>query len=105
MKPISHKGFKHLNKGITVLGFSPILGTILMLIALFLLVFSAAFKTIPVLFVSSIYLPVYVYAVSKQLKSVKENRMDIFDNMLIQSKLIRYQDNTRILNQIVNDKS
>lgn len=105
MKPISHKGFKHLNKRITVLGFSPVLGAILVLIALFLLVFSAAFKTLPLLLVTLLYLLTYGYVVRKQLKGVKENRLDIFDRVLIQSKLIRYHDDTEVLNQIVNDEN
>lgn len=102
--PIAHKGFKHLNKRITLLGFSPILGAILALIAIFLVVFSAAFKTVPLLLATSLYLPIYVYVVKKQIKSVKENRLDIFDRIFIGSKLVSYQDDTKVLHQIVKNE-
>ena len=55
---------------------------------------------------AALYLAIFIPFTIKQVKNVKERKLDVFDLLIASNKLKKnYQDNSRILNLIRKEKS
>ncbi len=106
LKPISHKSFKNLNKRVTIIGYPPLIGGLLFVVAIFLPVMSLSLKVLELMILAALYLAIFIPFTIKQVKNVKERKLDVFDLLIASNKLKKnYQDNSRILNLIRKEKS
>lgn len=103
-KPISHNAFPHLNKRVTVLGYPPVLGALLLATAVLMPVSSFSFKSAPMGLVSFLYLLVFVLYTLKNMKNIKENRLDVITLIFFEGKRQTYVDSGSIINNIKKRK-
>lgn len=101
IKPISHKGFKHLNKRITILGYPPLVGGLLLVLAIMLPVFSFAFKSPIFMGITAMYLTVLMLYTKKNMRRVKEKKLEMIDVIFIAPKLRAFNDPEGVINQIL----
>mgnify|MGYP000268268690 CR=1 FL=1 len=81
-----------------MLGYPPLIGGMTGAVALTLPIMGFSLKTPSLMILSVIYLLIYVPLTIKQVKSVKEKKIDVFDSLIAQSKLKKnYSDETNIL--------
>lgn len=101
VKPITHYAFSHLNKRVTVLGYPPVLGGLLLVAAIMLIVLSIAFRSKAMGIIAIIFLPSFIMYTKKNMKALKENRLEISTLFFFNSKRKIYVDHENVINQIL----
>lgn len=104
INPIAWLAFRDLNKRVTVLGYPPLLGAILLALALMLITFSMAYKAIGLIFLATLYIPLFIAYTVKNRKNIKENRLSISSLLFLQHRRDIYYDTNSIINQIIQKK-
>lgn len=101
VKPNTHFAFSHLNKRVTVLGYPPVLGGLLLVASIMLIIFSVAFRSKIMGVVAIIFLPGFIMYTKKNMKAVKENRLEVSSLFFFESKRKVYADQDNVINQIM----
>jgi hypothetical protein len=102
VKPIVHYAFSHLNKRVTVLGYPPVLGGLFLIASIMLLIFSIAFRSTLMGVFAVIFLPIFIMYTRKNMKAIKENRLEISTLYFFETKRKIYVDQDNVINQILN---
>lgn len=103
-RPTAHYAFRHLNKRVTVLGYPPILGGFLVVAALMLTILSIAFKSKVLIVLACIYVPAFSLYTRKNMKGIKENKLDLMTLFFFSSKRTVYHDKESYLNKIFRNE-
>lgn len=101
VKPNTHFAFSHLNKRVTVLGYPPVLGGLLLIASIMILIFSIAFRSKVIGTFAVVFLPGFIWYTKKNMKAVKENRLEVSSLFFFESKRKMYADSENIINQIM----
>lgn len=101
-KPIRYTAFTHLNKRVTILGYPPVLGALFLVVAIMLVIFSVAFRSKAIGCFAVIYIPLFVWYTHKNLKAVKENRLELASLFFYETKRKIYIDTDNIINKITH---